>query len=305
MVYCYGVKEGGDDAFNKVKELYYAETVQLEKDYLLRGLGCHKNITALKGLLLLALDRNSSFVRLQDLPDVFLAVSENPVGKEFMFNFLLERRTFSKGNGVAQKKLRNLQKNGRHGRDFRAFDEEIEREGQKIKWIKKHFKKLSEFFKNHHPSDDTTSSEELRLPTSIKPVLYDLTIKTYLPGYVKFPPEKNLTFDGQVGISMVVVEPTKSIVLNAKKITVIPEKCEVFAVSLHSSIGEKQCEEKKDPPKLVCREPDGDWITSKFKTTSYHECLLICWPLLSQNSNILKGARKAVCGSEYGHVQRR
>ncbi|KAK6011518.1 hypothetical protein OSTOST_23390, partial [Ostertagia ostertagi] len=42
-------------------------------------------------LLLLALDRNSSFVRLQDLPDVFLAVSENPVGKEFMFNFLLER----------------------------------------------------------------------------------------------------------------------------------------------------------------------------------------------------------------------
>ncbi|KAK6013405.1 hypothetical protein OSTOST_21281 [Ostertagia ostertagi] len=49
MVYCYGVKEGGDDAFNKVKELYYAETVQLEKDYLLRGLGCHKDITALKG----------------------------------------------------------------------------------------------------------------------------------------------------------------------------------------------------------------------------------------------------------------
>ncbi|PIO62319.1 peptidase family M1, partial [Teladorsagia circumcincta] len=28
--------------------------------------------------------------------------------------------------------------------------------------------------------------------------LYDLTIKTYLPGYVNFPPQKNLTFDGQV-----------------------------------------------------------------------------------------------------------
>ncbi|KAK6052869.1 hypothetical protein COOONC_09625 [Cooperia oncophora] len=60
-------------------------------------------------------------------------------------------------------------------------------------------------------------------------VLYDLVIKTYLPGYVNFPPEKNLTFDGQVNISMVVVEPTKSIVLNAKNITVIPEKCEVFS----------------------------------------------------------------------------
>ncbi|KAK6012767.1 hypothetical protein OSTOST_22057, partial [Ostertagia ostertagi] len=118
-------------------------------------------------LLLLALDRNSSFVRLQDLPDVFLAVSENPVGKEFMFNFLLERwedilkslptehRAIEKvikycSAGIRSEQqidqLRNLQKNGRHGRDFRAFDEEIEREGQKIKWIKKHFKKLSEFF---------------------------------------------------------------------------------------------------------------------------------------------------------------
>ncbi|KAK6025263.1 hypothetical protein OSTOST_08845, partial [Ostertagia ostertagi] len=48
MVYCYGVKEGGDEAFNKVMELYNAETVQLEKDYLLRALGCHKDITALK-----------------------------------------------------------------------------------------------------------------------------------------------------------------------------------------------------------------------------------------------------------------
>ncbi|KAK6052870.1 peptidase family M1 [Cooperia oncophora] len=82
--------------------------------------------------------------------------------------------------------------------------------------------------KDHHGSDDNSpSAAELRLPTSIKPLLYDLVIKTYLPGYVNFPPEKNLTFDGQVNISMVVVEPTKSIVLNAKNITVIPEKCEV------------------------------------------------------------------------------
>ncbi|KAK6011002.1 hypothetical protein OSTOST_23924, partial [Ostertagia ostertagi] len=74
-----------------VMELYYAETVQLEKDYLLGALACHKDITALKGLLLLALDRNSSFVRLQDMANVFLVVSKNPVGAEFMFNFLLER----------------------------------------------------------------------------------------------------------------------------------------------------------------------------------------------------------------------
>ncbi|KAK6015996.1 hypothetical protein OSTOST_18525, partial [Ostertagia ostertagi] len=79
-----------------------------------------------------------------------------------------------------------------------------------------------------HPGghDNSPSAEELRLPKSVIPLLYDLSIKTYLPNYVDFPPEKNLTFDGQVEISMVVMEPTRSIVLNAKNITVIPEKCE-------------------------------------------------------------------------------
>ncbi|KAK6046557.1 hypothetical protein COOONC_15939, partial [Cooperia oncophora] len=90
-VYCYGIKEGGDDAFDKMIGLYYAETVQLEKRNILQALGCHRDITALKGLLLLALDRNSSFVRLQDISYVFSAVSGNPAGKEFMLNFLLER----------------------------------------------------------------------------------------------------------------------------------------------------------------------------------------------------------------------
>uniref|UniRef100_A0A183GDG0 Peptidase_M1 domain-containing protein n=1 Tax=Heligmosomoides polygyrus TaxID=6339 RepID=A0A183GDG0_HELPZ len=54
-----------------------------------------------------------------------------------------------------------------------------------------------------------------------------LTIKTYLPFYVDFPPEKNLTFDGQVEISMLTLGSIKSIVLNAVDITVVPEKCEV------------------------------------------------------------------------------
>ncbi|KAK5970716.1 hypothetical protein GCK32_005025 [Trichostrongylus colubriformis] len=97
-------------AFLQVMALHNAESVQLEKGNLLRALGCHKDITALKGLLLLALDRNSSFVRLQD--------------------------------------LRNLQKRGLHARDYGAFDRQIERSEHKVEWIKKHFRKLSDFFKN-------------------------------------------------------------------------------------------------------------------------------------------------------------
>ncbi|KAK6046052.1 peptidase family M1 [Cooperia oncophora] len=129
--------------------------------------------------------------------------------------------------------LRNLQKTGRHARDYGAFDQAIEQAEHKVAWIKKHFRKLSDFFKRadkgHHDDDDKSpSAEELRLPKSIRPLSYDLTIKTYLPNYVQFPPEKNLTFDGQVKISLMVLEPTKSIVLNANNITVIPEECELF-----------------------------------------------------------------------------
>ncbi|KAK6025489.1 hypothetical protein OSTOST_08612 [Ostertagia ostertagi] len=162
--------------------LYTAENVQLEKDILLRALGCHRDITALKGLLLRALDRNSSFVRLQDVSDVFMAVSGNPVGEEFMFNFLLERweeiieryqkyeivrndanfslpsehtsvekviKDCSTGIRSEQQieQLRNLHKNGRNARDYGAFDEEIERAEHKVDWIKKHFRNLSDFFK--------------------------------------------------------------------------------------------------------------------------------------------------------------
>uniref|UniRef100_A0A7I4YY48 Aminopeptidase n=1 Tax=Haemonchus contortus TaxID=6289 RepID=A0A7I4YY48_HAECO len=165
--YCYGVKEGGEVAFDKVMKLWYAENVQVEKDVLLKGLGCHRDITALKRLLLLALDRNSSFVRLQDVAAVYDAVSANPIGKEFMFNFLLERweeilesltadhRTVERvikactaGIRLEQQidQLRSLQKNGEHAREYGAFDGQIERAEHKINWIKKHMRKLSDFF---------------------------------------------------------------------------------------------------------------------------------------------------------------
>ncbi|WKY12408.1 hypothetical protein Q1695_003749 [Nippostrongylus brasiliensis] len=168
IMYCYGVKEGGEIAFEKVMRLFYAESVQLEKDYLLDALGCHNDITSLKGLLLLALDRNSSFVRLQDVSSVFRAVAANPVGQEFMFNFLVERwedilnglktehrsvesiiAQCSKGVRSEQQieQMRNLREEGLHALQYGAFNEEIEKAEHKVEWIKKHFRRLAEFFK--------------------------------------------------------------------------------------------------------------------------------------------------------------
>ncbi|XGW06234.1 hypothetical protein V3C99_016501 [Haemonchus contortus] len=167
-VYCYGVKEGGDYAFDKVMELYTAETLALEKDFLRLALGCHKDVTALKGLLLRALDRNSSFVRMQDIPSAFNDVAANPIGEEFIFNFLIERwpdiiesigtkHTYVEKvipactSGIRSQQqidqLKNLQKNGINARQFGAFDKAIERAQNRVDWIKKHFQKLAAFFK--------------------------------------------------------------------------------------------------------------------------------------------------------------
>ncbi|KAK5970416.1 Aminopeptidase N [Trichostrongylus colubriformis] len=133
-VYCYGVKKGGQEAFEKVVWLYRAEKVQLEKERLRRALGCHNDIKSLKMLLLLALDRNSTFVRLQDASKVFKIIAKNPISQDFMLDFVIQRweqilKSFSVrhkalkdvieacASGIRSRaqidQLRNLQKTGR------------------------------------------------------------------------------------------------------------------------------------------------------------------------------------------------
>ncbi|KHJ96075.1 peptidase family M1 [Oesophagostomum dentatum] len=68
--------------------------------------------------------------------------------------------------------------------------------------------------------DDGPSAAELRLPKSVKPVSYDLTLKAYLPSYTEFPHEKNFTFEATVIIKLDIIEPVKKIVLNMKNIII-------------------------------------------------------------------------------------
>ncbi|KAK6022826.1 hypothetical protein OSTOST_11460 [Ostertagia ostertagi] len=66
-----------------------------------------------------------------------------------------------------------------------------------------------------------------------------------------FPPEKNLTFDGEVEIDMVVDEPTSSIVLSAKDITVVKENCEVLSGNQRLKIEDMLEHEKLDKLEFV------------------------------------------------------
>uniref|UniRef100_A0A915AG91 Aminopeptidase n=2 Tax=Parascaris univalens TaxID=6257 RepID=A0A915AG91_PARUN len=62
------------------------------------------------------------------------------------------------------------------------------------------------------------TAAELRLPKNISPVWYNITLKTFLPGYVDIPPERNLTFDAALIIKFRVNEATNKIVMNALKL---------------------------------------------------------------------------------------
>ncbi|KAK6053398.1 hypothetical protein COOONC_09097 [Cooperia oncophora] len=75
--------------------------------------------------------------------------------------------------------------------------------------------KEEDTYEEEEPAEGPTM-EELRLPDTLEPVWYNMTLKLYLPGYVMLPEEKNFTTDGNILIGLAVKQPTSEIVLNAK-----------------------------------------------------------------------------------------
>ncbi|EYC20707.1 hypothetical protein Y032_0021g381 [Ancylostoma ceylanicum] len=87
--YCYGVKELGATALEKVKNLYNIEDVEEEKENLRQGMSCTQDVHELKQQLMSAMD-GSADIRLQDIASTFTKVSRNPVAQELMLNFLID-----------------------------------------------------------------------------------------------------------------------------------------------------------------------------------------------------------------------
>jgi len=74
-----------------------------------------------------------------------------------------------------------------------------------------------EIIESEEPEHIGPTPEELRLPKTIEPIWYNLTIRVYLPGFVEFNnPEKNLTFSAALMMKILVKEKTNRIELNSK-----------------------------------------------------------------------------------------
>ncbi|KHJ96076.1 hypothetical protein OESDEN_03968 [Oesophagostomum dentatum] len=135
--------------------------------------------------MLLAIDRNSSFVRSQDADTIFAAVSTNPVGQEIIFNFLLEHWN-EIYNGLSNRhvaigriigaaaagirshhqieQLKDLKKNGKHAKEFGAFDEAIENAEAKVDWLRKNFRKLAEYFARSVKEQERNNHSPKKIP---------------------------------------------------------------------------------------------------------------------------------------------
>uniref|UniRef100_A0A915CXP4 Aminopeptidase N-like N-terminal domain-containing protein n=1 Tax=Ditylenchus dipsaci TaxID=166011 RepID=A0A915CXP4_9BILA len=70
-----------------------------------------------------------------------------------------------------------------------------------------------------------------RLPNDVVPIWYNLTLVTYVPGYIKFAQEKNQTFTGHLTIKVHALHSTNKIELHAKDLTVPSTGTEVFVDS--------------------------------------------------------------------------
>ncbi|PAV75253.1 hypothetical protein WR25_17694 [Diploscapter pachys] len=77
-------------------------------------------------------------------------------------------------------------------------------------------------------SGEIITAEELRLPNNIEPIHYNLTMKTYLPGYEVAPPAtKNLTFEAQVIMTFKVAQTSRKIVVNFANLNIVHDECRV------------------------------------------------------------------------------
>ncbi|EYB84361.1 hypothetical protein Y032_0317g2304 [Ancylostoma ceylanicum] len=106
--------------------------------------------------------------------------------------------------------------------------------------------KFYEDLREHDKEETATTpnSYNFRLPKHLKPLSYDLVIKVYLPHYVEFPANKNLTTEGEVTIKMVVMQTTNTIALNMRKIILLFDKCEARSNTIPLTITDINVEEQ-------------------------------------------------------------
>ncbi|XP_021377931.1 uncharacterized protein LOC110466016 isoform X1 [Mizuhopecten yessoensis] len=246
-VLCGGISEGGADEWDFLYSQYKQSIVANERIMMLYALGCSQQPWILSRYLAMSLEPNE--VRKQDADYVIRYVSGNPIGRDLTWSFMQENwsifmerygsGTFSFSHMISAalasfntdldlEQIKTFQSaHPDMGSGTRAFEQSIEKTEGNVRWMKRNYDILKSWLGKVIGTGTKTSVQDVRLPRSVLPSLYELEI---FPDFYK-PDPKDFTFNGTVKIHISCMEATKNITLHINKLTVDESNIKLEAVS--------------------------------------------------------------------------
>ncbi|KAG7211600.1 hypothetical protein KM043_010856 [Ampulex compressa] len=241
LTYCSAMEEADPDDWYMLWEMYFISQFAADKNVILKSLACTKNKELINQLLHAAITEYSG-IRYEDSTTIFSAVySVPPNGPEYVMDFIRENyasmlayyqdvdKIKSIIHGVGKKSTTDhlltkfdnfitwmMNKEPRMKDSLLSYWKSMMYEAN---WAKKHIPRIHAWFDKMYPSED------YRLPTSIRPVKYNLTLVPHFE-------EDKFNFEGRVQIEMTVHSNfTSVIVLNAYDL-------DIKKISIHESTQE-------------------------------------------------------------------
>ncbi|XP_048251328.1 uncharacterized protein LOC124113176 isoform X1 [Haliotis rufescens] len=242
-ILCTGVSDGNADDWNVLYDRYQAETSLSVKDDMLMALACSKEPWVIDTYLKRTITAGE--IPKADTTRV-LNFSPNLNGKTqpFVWNFLrqhynLLRDDYSASFYYFAKMI--LSATGTFNTEFHlkeleafvnstadlgigvtAFTQAISQTKANIKWMKKNYPIIKQwltdlgYYKDHNQKEQRTTSEDIFLPTNVKPLSYDLEMK---PNMYEGDPA-SFTFEGSVTIHIRCLQPTSDVTLHINKLNI-------------------------------------------------------------------------------------
>uniref|UniRef100_A0A0C9QRU9 Aminopeptidase N n=1 Tax=Fopius arisanus TaxID=64838 RepID=A0A0C9QRU9_9HYME len=228
-IYCTAIKHGTTDHWNFLWDKYHTAPLATEKIQILTALGCSENKVLLRKLLMSAITEDSG-IRFQDSESAFSGVyGSGHFGATFTLDFIREHYTdmykYYGSYSAVERILSGVSSQFSTEELVAKLTEFVNEFGEKIPEIENSLRSSLKLARQELQWYDLNSpklfawlgyrydTNNYRLPTTVVPVNYNLSITPYFE-------ERNFTFDGDVQIAVNIDHSTSIIVLHTNGLNV-------------------------------------------------------------------------------------
>ncbi|XP_052090870.1 uncharacterized protein LOC127727793 [Mytilus californianus] len=237
-VYCTGVAEGGEEAWDFLYQQYKTTNVAAEKSRVLTALACTKETYLISRYLTYSLDMSE--IRSQDASNVIIAISRNVNGRDLAWDYVVGNwKLISSRYGKSSFAIKNLitgitdsfnteidlqklkafkMNNPDLGSGTRSYEQAVENTELNIKWMTDNYETLEAWLDRTISSQNKGGNHitDVRLPRTVSPQLYTLEL---LPDIYADDP-KDFKISGKVDIVIDCLEATDNITIHINKLTI-------------------------------------------------------------------------------------